>query len=72
MPEKQQHQVSEIVGQGYAAVWHGQPVRSIGGAIHYFPTELDARIFLRLCDAVGGVPATGPEAPYPPAGETAN
>ena len=49
--------VLEIVGEGHVASWRGRQVRSIDGALHYFPAERDARLFLSLCDAVKGVPA---------------
>jgi len=51
------NRVLEIVGEGHVALWRGHQVRSIDGALHYFPAERDARLFLSLCDAVKGVPA---------------
>ena len=69
--EQRQSQVLGIVGRGFVALWHRQQVRSIGGTLHYFPTEWDAWMFLGLCDAVKGMPGIDPDAPYPPLGETA-
>jgi hypothetical protein len=51
------NQVLGIVLVGFVAFWRGQVVRSVGGEIHYFPTEQDAWLFLGLCDAVEGMPA---------------
>jgi len=53
-------QVLEVVGGGFIALWRGQKVQSADGGLHYFPAEWDAWTFLRLCDAVDGIPAIAP------------
>jgi hypothetical protein len=60
------HEVKEVPNRGFIASWHGQQAHSIDGAIHYFLTEWDARMFLRLCDSVGGMPAISDVTPAPP------
>lgn len=59
------HQVREVAGRGFIAVWRGREVHSTNGAVHMFPTEKDARQFLRLCDAVDGMPAISAGTPAP-------
>jgi hypothetical protein len=61
MRRRKDDQVLEVVGKGFVVRWRGQEVRSVGGAIHYFPSEKDAWTFLRLCDAVDGMPAIAAE-----------
>ncbi len=56
------NQVQAVVDHGFIALWHGQEVQS-GGGLHYFATERDAWDFLRLCDAVEGIPALQPRRP---------
>jgi hypothetical protein len=61
--ENTTNQVRALVDLGFIALWHGQKVQSAGGGLHYFATERDARDFLRLCDAVGGIPALAARRP---------
>jgi hypothetical protein len=57
------NQVSAVEGGRYIALWRGQKVQSAGGGLHYFAAERDAWDFLRLCDAVDGIPAIVPGTP---------
>jgi hypothetical protein len=57
MRRKRKNRVLEVAGDGFIAFWRGQKIQAAGGALHYFVTERDAWDFLRLCDAVGGIPA---------------
>ena len=61
--ENTTNQVWAVVDHGFIALWHGQEVQSAGGGLHYFATERDAWDFLRLCDAVGGIPALAARRP---------
>jgi hypothetical protein len=62
---RRKNQVRAIEGDGFVALWRGQQVQSAGGGLHHFATEQDAWDFLKLCDAVDGIPAIAVGTPAP-------
>jgi hypothetical protein len=45
--------ICEVEGGKFIAFWHGQVVCRLDGALRYFPTEQDARLFLDRRDRIG-------------------
>jgi hypothetical protein len=54
------NEVLAVAGTGLIAAWRGQYVQALGGGLHYFATEREAWDFLKLCDAVNGIPTPPP------------